>query len=196
MPKEEQFTKKTSRLSRLFCKRRNPLPSPRNQEENLKVEFTPIDSSDMFLSSQVPIAYVDIRVFAHATEELEKVLTAVHNTLPTESVDTVTFRKTALTGHHGNPITLFETRIKNRKVAQAFLEKLASGLSVVDKETLGSEIVQHLENGNLYIRLDKQSAYRGELKLSSTDTIHLRIHFRKPSAEEVIGACRRFGLLP
>jgi len=148
------------------------------------------------LSSAIPIAYVDLRVFAHATEDLDKVLTAAHNTLPPESIDTVTFKKTTLTGHHGNPITLFEARIKNKKVAQAFLEKLASGLSMVDKEALNSEITQHLENGNLYIRLDKQSAYLGELKLSSTDPIHLRMHFKKPSVEEVIDICRRFGLLP
>jgi len=196
MPKEKQLTKRTSKPSRPFCRKRNPLPSPRNQEENLKVESAPIDSSGMLLSSKVPIAYIDMRVFAHATEELEKVLIAVHNTLPTESKDTVVFKKTTLTGHHGNPITLFETRIKNRKIAQAFLEKLASGLNMVDKEALNSEITQHLENGNLYIRLDKQSAYMGEFKLSSTDPIHLRMHFRKPSTEEVIDICRRFGLLP
>lgn len=148
------------------------------------------------MSSPIPIAYVDVRVFAHATEDLDKVLKAARNTLPPESIDTVTFKKTTLTGHHGNPITLFEARIKNKKVARAFLEKLASGLSMVDKEALNSEITQHLENGNLYIRLDKQSAYLGELRLSSTDPIHIRMHFRKPSAEEVIDICRRFGLLP
>lgn len=148
------------------------------------------------MSSVVPIAYIDLRVFAHATEDLDRVLRAVRNTLPLESADTVTFKKTVLTGHHGNPITLFEARIKNKKVARAFLEKLASGLSIVDKQALNSEITQHLENGNLYIRLDKQSAYLAELRLGSTDPIHLRMHFRKPSAEEVIDICRKFGLLP
>jgi len=53
-----------------------------------------------------------------------------------------------------------------------------------------------LESGNLYIRLDKQSAYLGEFRLGSTDTIHLRMHFRKPSTEEVVDICREFGLLP
>jgi len=53
-----------------------------------------------------------------------------------------------------------------------------------------------LENGNLYVRLDKQSAYLGELKLSSTDPVHLRLHFKKPNSEDVIDTCRRFGLLP
>lgn len=150
----------------------------------------------MFLSSSVPIGYVDIRVFAHATEELEKVLTAARNTLQTEAANVVTFRKTTLTGHHGNPITLIETRIKDRKVAKGFLEKLASRMNMMDKETLSSEIEQHLENGNLYIRLSKQSAYLGELKLSNTDPIRMQMHFRKSNAEEVIETCRRIGLLP
>jgi len=153
-------------------------------------------SSDVLLSSVAPIAYVDVRVFAHATEDLERVLKAVRNILPPELADNVTFNRTVLTGHHGNPITLFEARIKNKKAARAFLEKLASGLRMVDKEALSSEIVQHVESGNLYIRLDKQSAYFGELRFGSTDTIHLRMHFRKPSAEEVADTCREFGLLP
>jgi RNA-binding protein len=150
----------------------------------------------VFLSSVAPIAYVDVRVFAHATEDLERVLKAVRNILPTESADTVTFNKTALTGHHGNPITLFEARIKNKKTARMFLEKLASNLSMVDKEALNGEIAQHVESGNLFLRLDKQSAYLGEFRLGSADTIHVRMHFRKPSAEEVIDICRKFGLLP
>jgi RNA binding exosome subunit len=148
------------------------------------------------LSSGVPILYIDIRVFAHATEDLDKVLTAVRNILPAESVGTVAFKKSSLTGHHRNPIVLFETRIKDRRVAQAVFEKLSSSLSLLYKELLSSEIIQHLENGNLYIRLDKQSAFLNEVKLSSSDPIHLKIHFKKHGSEEILDICRRFGLLP
>ncbi len=148
------------------------------------------------MSSKTPIAYIDIRVFAHATEDADKVLNAVRNTLPTALIDTVVFKKANLTGHHGNPIILFETRIKEKNVAQGVLEKLSSSLSILDKELLSNEIKQHLEKGNLYIRLDKQSAYLNEIKFCQTDPIHLRIHFKKHSPEEVIDICRKFGLLP
>jgi RNA binding exosome subunit len=153
-------------------------------------------TSDAVLSSKVQVAYIDIRVFAHATEDPERVLNAARNTLPRESIDAVTFKKASLTGHHGNPITLYETKIKEKKLVQAAFEKLCSGLSVLDKETLANEIQQHLDKGNLYVRLDKQSAYLNELKLSSADPIHLRIHFKKHSAEEIVDICRRSGLLP
>jgi RNA binding exosome subunit len=148
------------------------------------------------LSSRIPIGYIDIRVFAHATEDADKVLNAIHNILPSELIDIVTFKKSNLTGHHGNPIILFETRIKEKDAAQAVFEKLCSGLSILDKELLSSEIVQHLDKGNLYIRLDKQSAYLNVIKLSSADTIHLRIHFKKHGREEIRDICRKSGLLP
>jgi RNA binding exosome subunit len=144
----------------------------------------------------VPIGYIDIRVFAHATEDLDKVLTAARNILPPEKMDNVVFRKTNLTGHHGNPIVLLETRIKERDVAQAVFEKLSSGLSTLDKEQLNSEITQHLEKGNLYIRIDKQSTYLNHIKLSSEDPIHFRIHFKKHSQKEVVEICKKLGLLP
>ena len=148
------------------------------------------------MSSKIPIGYIDIRVFAHATEEVDKVLNAVRNILPPELIDIVAFKKTNLTGHHGNPIILFETRIKEKNAAQTVFEKLSLGLSTLDKELLNSEIKQHLDKGNLYVRFDKQSAYLNELKLSSTDSIHFRIHFKKHSQEEVTDICRKFGLLP
>jgi len=148
------------------------------------------------LSSKIPIGYIDIRVFAHATEDMDKVLNAAHNIFPPELIDLVVFKKTSLTGHHGNPITLFEARIKDKNAAQTVFERLSLGLSTLDKEVLSSEIEQHLDRGNLYIRLDKQSAYLNELKLSQADPIHFRIHFKKHTQEEIIEICRKFGLLP
>lgn len=148
------------------------------------------------MSPKAPIGYIDIRVFAHATEDADKVLTAARNIIPSDLRDTVTFNKTGLTGHHGNPITLFEARVKEKNLVNSVFGKLCSGLSILDKDVLTEEINQHLDKGNLYVRLDKQSAYLNELRLGSTDPIHLRIHFKKHDIEGVIDICRSFGLLP
>ena len=43
------------------------------------------------MSSKPPIGYIDIRVFAHATEDPEKVQTAVSNLLPKELAETIRF---------------------------------------------------------------------------------------------------------
>ena len=147
------------------------------------------------MSSKTPIAYIDVRVFAHATEDLEKVLAAVRNLLPAGVLDIVIFRKTNLTGYYGNPITLFETKIKDKNIIRQVFEKLSTGLGLMDKEFLKKEIKQHIEKGNLYLRLDKQHAFLNQLKLSRTDPIHLRIHFKKHRPDEIIDVCRESGLL-
>ena len=153
-------------------------------------------TSGAVLSSKAPVGYVDVRVFAHATEDTEKVMTAIRNVLPSELVDTVVIRKTSLTGHHGNSITLLEARVKERMAVQAFFAELCSKLSIRDKQHLSDEIEQHLDKGNLYLRLDKQSAFLSEIRLGSTDSIHLQIHFKKHSADQVLTVCRESGLLP
>ena len=152
-------------------------------------------SSGSALSIKIPIAYIDVRVFSHATEDLDKVLTSARSILP-EQVENAVFNKAGSTGHHGNPIVLIEARIKDKHMIQAVLEKLASGLGIMDKELLGNEVADHLEKGNLYLRIDKQSAFRGVFRFNSSDSIHLRIHFKKRTSEEVVEICRKFGLLP
>jgi RNA binding exosome subunit len=148
------------------------------------------------LSSKTPIGYIDIRVFAHATEDLEKVLTAVRSTLPKELTENTAFQKTSLTGHHGNPIILFHAKVTDKQALPMVLEKIGSNLNTLDKETLNSEMKMHLEKRNLYLRFDKQSAYTGELKFASNDPIHFKIHFKNKTPEEITEICRKTGLLP
>lgn len=148
------------------------------------------------MSSKTPVGYVDVRVFAHATEDLEKVLTAVRNTLPTEVGEKTVFQKTTVSGHHGNPIILFQTKVTDKQALPLVLKKIALSLSALDKETLNSEMNLHLEKRNLYLRFDKQSAYMGELKFSSNDPIHFKIHFKNKTPEEITPLCREAGLLP
>ncbi len=148
------------------------------------------------MSSKPPIGYLDIRVFAHATEDTDKVQTAVHKLLPTELAETLVFEKTSLTGHHGNPIILFTTQLTDKKALPSLLEKIGSGLTALDKETLNRELKLHLEKRNLYLRFDKQSAYLGLYKLAQNDPIHMKIHFKNKTFEEIEDICRNAGLLP
>ena len=148
------------------------------------------------MSSKSPIGYIDVRVFAHATEDPEKVLTAVRNILPEELSENAVFQKTSLTGHHGNPIMLFGTKLTEKQALPAALQKIGAGLTALDKETLEKNIKLHLEKGNLYLRFDKQSAYQSELRFSQNDPIHFKIHFKNKTSEEIVKICRNAGLLP
>ncbi len=145
--------------------------------------------------SQLPIAYVDVRFCAHATEDLDKVMEAVQNILPNEYLEEITFNRSSLEGHYGNPITFFETRIKDKKTVKALVEQLAANLSVLDKDELDRTIHRCVEKGSLYIRLDKQAAFKGKTKLVTSDPIRIRIRFRKSKTEDVIDACKEIGMI-
>ena len=144
---------------------------------------------------QIPIAYVDIRVFAHATEDLDKVIEAVKHVIPSDQMEEVVFSRKYVRGHYGNPITLFEAKIKKKETIKALIDNLSSRFSEVDKETLSKEIPLHLEKGSLYIRLDKQAALQGRLKLCASDPIRIRIRFRKTKIEDIVKICQEFGML-
>ncbi len=148
------------------------------------------------MPSKTPLGYINVRAFAHATEDPEKVLVAIRNTLPKELGENAIFQKTSLTGHHKNPIILFETKLTDKQQLPAALEKIAAGLSSIEKETLDSEIKRHLEKRNLFLRFNKQAAYEGELRFSSNDPIHFKIHFKNKTTEEIVEICRNVGVLP
>jgi RNA-binding protein len=148
------------------------------------------------MSTKPPIAYIDIRVFAHATEDPAKVQTAVQNLLPEELAQTLLFEKTACTGHHGNPIILLTAKLANKKMLPTAIEKIGKALNALDKEELNSDIKLHLEKGNLYLRFDKQSAFLGMAKFSQNDPIHIKIHFKNKTVQEITEFSTQAGLLP
>ncbi|UCE96019.1 MAG: hypothetical protein JSV51_10075 [Candidatus Bathyarchaeota archaeon] len=143
----------------------------------------------------MPIAYINIRLSVHATEDREKVKKAIHNLLPEDHVEDVELKQTNLKGYYNNPIVLFETRIKDAGFIRAFIEKLSRSLSEIDKEEVYAESKLFVDKKNLYLRLDKQAAFKGEFKLKKADPIHIRIHFSKKGESTIIRICRELGLM-
>jgi RNA binding exosome subunit len=139
---------------------------------------------------QIPVAYIEIKFFAHATEDLEKVMEAARNILPHDRLEEIEFEKDSLSGHHGNPIVFFEA-----KLVKDVIDSVFSRLGTLDKEMLRREIEMHVEKSSLFLRLDKQAAFQGVVKLGTADPIHLRVRFRKGKIEEVIKICEELGIL-
>jgi hypothetical protein len=137
------------------------------------------------------IAYIDIRVFSYATENEKKVMEAVRKILPASHSEEIAFEKQALRGHHGNPITFLQTRIKDKEILVAIMENLSSHLGTLDKEELHSRIAEFTERGSLYLRLNKQAALRGEFKLEQTDPIRIHVRFKK---RDVASICKELGI--
>ncbi len=142
------------------------------------------------------ISYVDLSFFAHATEDSDKVLTAAKNILPSNYVEKVSFSKSILKGEYGNPIILFRSQIREPEVAESLLLNISLNLPLIDKEELNQCLNLHVDGGSLYIRLNKQEAFRGRFKFSQADPIRIRIKFKASKIEEIREICRTIGLLP
>jgi RNA binding exosome subunit len=139
-----------------------------------------------------PIAYMDVRFSVHATEDMEKVKKAVYNLFPPTRSEEIAFKKDAVKGHYGNPIVLFMMRTKNEELIKALVKKVASGLGPYDKEEISQECQRFPDKSNLYLRLDKQAAFKDELRLRRADPIHICLHFKK---KNIVESCRELGIV-
>ncbi len=135
----------------------------------------------------IPVKFVrevEISAFSHATEDEDKVEEAMKNLLPEENRDLWLTRKT-LKGYHGDPITIVTGKIRTNKGATGVLRRVAHELSSLDQQRLLDELEVRLdEGGNLYIRLDKQSAYLGKVRLLETDPVKMKFRLRVPHGKD------------
>ncbi len=135
----------------------------------------------------VPVKFVrevEVSAFSHATEDEDKVEKAMKNLLPEENRDLWLTRKT-LKGYHGDPITIVTGKIRTKKGATGVLRRVVQELSSLDQQRLLDELEERLdEGGNLYIRLDKQNAYLGKVRLLETDPVKMTFRLRQPHGKD------------
>lgn len=141
------------------------------------------------------LGYIEIRVFSHATEDPFKVLASTRNLFPMESRENLVFNKTELSGYYNNPIILYKLRLNEKTLLQSIIQFISENLTLLDKENLTVNLKLHLDRNNLYLRFDKQLAYKSLLKFSTQDPIHLKIHFKKKGFKDIIELCRKVGLI-
>ena len=127
---------------------------------------------------------VEISAFSHATEDEDKVEKAMKNLLPEQNRDLWLNRKT-LKGYHGDPITIVTGKIRTKKGATGILRRVVQELASLDQQRLLDELEERLDDGgNLYIRLDKQNAYLGKVRLLETDPVKMKFRLRLPHGKD------------
>lgn len=141
---------------------------------------------------------MDVSAFIHATEDPEKVVAACRRVLPAAYADATLFERQHLLGHYRNPITLLRTQITQRPAVMALLDHLADALSEGDKTQLAVDVARRLDDrGALYLRLDKQDAFRSQLTLGHRDSIRLTLKLTRSRkrVEDAVAVYRALGLL-
>ncbi|PDM27146.1 hypothetical protein CP083_00355 [Candidatus Bathyarchaeota archaeon B24-2] len=130
------------------------------------------------------VSSVDITFFSYATEEPAKVFSAVNNILPPDLRNKVEFKQTRLKGYFGNPILSYRGSVR-RDDAYKLLKHVLTNLPETDLRLLLSRLSLHTDRGSLYMRLDKQHAFLGKLKLCHSDPIRLRVKFKVRDVEGI-----------
>jgi RNA binding exosome subunit len=114
---------------------------------------------------------VSFRAFVAATEDEGRVREALAVFVPLDRITGVTVE-----GHYGNEIKILEAAVR-KKEAAAFFQILREQLAAEDLQRLRREIPDRLEGeGHFHLRLDKQAAYKGLLRLTdSKDALDITI---------------------
>lgn len=125
------------------------------------------------------IEQFSVQVLCHATEDLKKVLKAVENILAPESAGKLSLSTEILEGHYGDPIVLVRAFLSDPEASEKTLLKILLSLAPGEREELWSERSQRGKHGGkIYVRLDKQAALLGQIKLSDRDPIKIVVQVR------------------
>jgi len=118
---------------------------------------------------KVPFHYVDLRAFAYATEDVKRVEQALYTFLPEEAeID-----RAESAGHHGDRIAVLSARIETADEMRHVLGKLAE---IDDLDRILGELDDRVDdNCALFLRVDKQAAFRGEVRLGPGVTVRTKV---------------------
>ena len=125
---------------------------------------------------KVKVLHMVLKVFSHATEDVSKVRKAVVNILPEELRSKISLDEVVTKGHHGNEIRVLTLKLRKREALET-LKHILCNMSEVERNILLVTLDTRVDlPSHLYLRLSKQDAYRGSIKLlDSSDVIKLAV---------------------
>jgi len=133
------------------------------------------------LSKAPPVSMIEVSLFVHATEDLDKVMESLKNVLG-DNIANISFHRDDLQGHYGNPITFLKAKIREDALIKGIMEALAERIENADRGYLLSNAERCTDDkGSFFLRLDKQAAYLGRIVASQADPIHIKIRPRQKS---------------
>jgi RNA binding exosome subunit len=134
--------------------------------------------------AEVPFHYIDLRAFCYATEDDKRVEQALRTYLPED----FEIERATSEGHHGDRILILSTRVENADEMRHVLSKVAE---LPDSDDLLDELDERVDdNCSLFLRLDKQAAYRGEAELGEGITFRAKVEAYPAEKETAVENAR------
>ncbi len=134
--------------------------------------------------ASVPFHYVDLRAFSYATEDDRRVERALRTLLPPETE----LERVGTTGHHGDPILVLSARVERVDDVRHVLSRLTEAAEFDRVEAELDERVT--ENCELFLRLDKQAALRGDVRLGDGVTFRAKVEAYPAKREAAVENAR------
>ncbi|WP_049927214.1 RNA-binding protein [Halopiger goleimassiliensis] len=133
---------------------------------------------------QIPLHYVDLRTFCYATEDEKRVEQALRTFLPGDEEDPFEIERMENEGHYGDRILVLSARVENADDVRHVLSRLAD---LENFETLLAELDERVtENTELFLRLDKQAAFNGEVRLGEGITFRGKVEAYPAKKEQAV----------
>jgi RNA binding exosome subunit len=138
--------------------------------------------------------WLRLRAVAHPTEDPAKVRTALRFASGLDQPDfAAALRESRLETHHGLPLLVFEVTLDKSRSLRDVLTRVFALPGALERlrETLAARVD---DDGIFYLRVDKQAALRGDLRLlDGEDAVQLRLKVEAYPADRdaVLAALRR-----
>lgn len=117
------------------------------------------------------ISKVSMSLICHATEDQSKVEQALLNLLPEGIRSSAQVNYTLAKGHHGNEIRI-ASLVEEGSAAKDVVDYITKLLPPGDLLRLRDEMDRYFDSrSTFFLRLDKQKAFTGSLRLSESDDI-------------------------
>ncbi|WP_338737972.1 RNA-binding protein [Haloplanus salilacus] len=134
--------------------------------------------------SSVPFHYVDLRTFCYATEDEKRVEGALRTYLPEE----YELERQVTEGHHGDRIAILSARLENADDVRYVLDRL---VDLPDYEAFVDELDDRVsEDCSLYLTLDKQAAFGGEVRQGDGITLRGKVEAYPANREAAVENAR------
>ncbi len=145
------------------------------------------------------VSKIELQALVHSTEDPNKVRTALLNLVAPSDRESIGVSSDQLWGHYRNPIALLKVKIQEPRLLTRTIEHLSSTLPDMEKKRIASALgLMSDESGALYLRIDKQVAYMGDIRLGQYDSIRAKIKFspRWVRSKGIYSLCKEIRIVP
>lgn len=113
---------------------------------------------------------VELSTHVHATESEVKVVKALLNLIPPQLKEEISIMTIDGQGHFGNTIRTVKAQFKGEKSAQV-VQHILSIIDQLDREIILASIRSRFDGEKVYLRFNKQLAYKGVARLDDGDDV-------------------------